>query len=95
LGEGYKPLTRWDIFLRQLESKEAPVASFVTDILKQQDYAGKPISIPKEIASRLYPMAIGDIVDIAKDNPDIIPISALGIFGVGLQTYQPTKTKKS
>ena len=90
LGEGYKPLTRLDILLRAVESKEAPVFSFLTDFLRGQDYAGKPLNIPKEVASRFVPMAIGDIVDIYKDDPSLLPVAALGIFGVGLQTYQPS-----
>ncbi len=90
LGEGYKPLTRFDIALRQIESKEAPVLSFFTDLLKQQDYAGKPIKITNEIAQRFIPMAIGDIYDLAKDDPELLPMSLLGMFGVGLQTYTPT-----
>jgi len=92
LGEGYKPLTRYDILMRQVESKEAPVLSFVTDLLRQQDYQGKPISIPKEIASRFIPMAIGDMYSIAKDNPELIPLSVLGVFGGSLQTYKPVAT---
>ncbi len=92
LGEGYKPLTRMDILLRQVEAKEAPIFSFLTDLMRGQDYAGQPINITNEVASRFYPMAIGDIVDISKDDPTLLPISVLGIFGVGVQTYQTTKT---
>ena len=90
LGEGYKPLTRMDILLRQIESKEAPIVSFITDLLRQQDYKGEKISVINEIISRFYPMAINDIVDVAKDDPTLLPISVLGIFGVGIQTYEPT-----
>ncbi len=90
LGEGYKPLTRFDIALRQVESKEAPFLSFLTDLLKQQDYAGKPIKITNEIAQRFIPMVLGDIYDLAKTSPELLPASLLGVFGVGLQTYTPT-----
>jgi ppGpp synthetase/RelA/SpoT-type nucleotidyltranferase len=91
LGEGYKPLTRYDILMRQVESKESPVLSFITDILRQQDYAGQPVSVVKEIANRFYPMMISGLVDVAKDDPKLLPLSMLSIFGVGMQTYQPTK----
>ena len=91
LGEGYKPLTRFDIILRQIESKEAPVFSFVTDLLRGQDYAGKPIEIPKEVADRFYPMVVSGIVDIAKDNPNLLPAGLLSVFGVGVQTYEPQR----
>ncbi len=90
LGEGYKPLTRYDILMRQIESKEAPVLSFITDILRQQDYAGQPVSVVKEIATRFYPMMISGLVDVARDDPKLLPLAALSIFGVGMQTYEPT-----
>lgn len=93
LGEGYRPLTRYEIALRQLESKEAPIFSFITTMLKGQDIKGEKIKISKEIADRFTPMAIQDIIDIAKEDPELLPISALGMFGVGLQTYGPTQSR--
>ena len=95
LGEGYKPLTRFDILLRQIESKEAPIASFISALLKQQDYAGKPVKITDEVLQRFTPMLLGDMYDLAKENPNILPVELLGIFGFGIQTYQPTKKMKS
>ncbi len=87
LGEGYKPLTRYDILIRQLESKEAPVVSFITDLLRQQDYAGKKVDIPKEIMSRFTPMIMQDIYDLVQEDPELLPLGILPVFGVGLQTY--------
>ena len=89
LGEGYRPLTRFDILQRQIESKEAPVFSFITDLLRQQDYAGQPIKIPTLIGERFKPMVLGDIIDLLKDDPSLVPLSVLGVFGFGVQTYQP------
>ena len=94
LGEGYRPLTRWEIGIRFGESKLAPIASFVMALMKGQDIEGKPGSVPKEIGKRFVPMAMADIYDIAKENPELLPISWLGIFGVGLQTYGPRKKKR-
>ena len=95
LGEGYRPLTRLEILYRQIESKEAPVFSFITTLLKGQEITGEKISIPKEVGKRFIPMAMSDIYEIAKENPELLPISWLGIFGVGLQTYKgrPAKLK--
>jgi hypothetical protein len=45
------------------------------------------------VVSMFIPMVIQDLADIAKDDPKLIPASALGVFGVGLQTYSPTKKK--
>ncbi len=95
LGEGYRPLTRLEILHRQIESKEAPIFSFLTTLMKGQDITGEKISVPKEIAKRFIPMAMSDIYEIAQEDPDLLPISFLGIFGVGLQTYKgrPPKLK--
>lgn len=89
LGEGYKPITRYDILARQIESKEAPIASFVTSMLRQQDYQGMPVSVKKEVAERLTPMLWQDIGDLAKDNPALLPFGLAAVFGVGVQTFAP------
>ena len=91
LGEGYKPLSRWDILWRQIEAKESPVASFIVKMMKQQDWEGKPVSARKEILERVWPLALRDIVEVARDNPKILPISALGLVGFGSQTYESTR----
>jgi hypothetical protein len=91
LGEGYKPLTRLGIVGKQIESKLSPVASFAISLLKGQNATGEKINIPQEIADRFTPMVIGDVMELAKENPDLLPLEALGIFGVGVQTYKPTK----
>jgi len=93
LGEGYKPLTRFDILTRQIEAKEAPIFSFITALLKGQNFMGEKISIPKEVGSRFVPMAISDIYEIYKNEPELLPFSGLGIFGFGLQTYSETQGK--
>lgn len=94
LGEGYKPLTRYEIFLRQIESKEAPVFSLITDILKQQNFKGEKINIPKETAQRFVPMVAQDMYDLYKEDPGLLPIGILSVFGEGVQTYAPKKSNK-
>jgi len=87
LGEGYKPLTYWDILWRQVESKEAPIASLVTTMLKQVGPDGKPVSLPKELLERITPMAASDIYETLKENPELWPAAGAAMFGVGMQTY--------
>lgn len=91
LGEGYKPLTRKDILQRQIESKLSPVASFMNAMMTQQDWEGKPVSVKKEILARVKPLAAGDFVAVAMENPRLLPISALGFLGFGSQTYGTEK----
>lgn len=89
LGEGYKPITRWDILQRQVESKLAPIPSFIVNVLRQQDYAGQKVNIPKEIAERFVPIIATDIYDIMKDDPKLLPLTIPAAFGAGVQTYAP------
>lgn len=93
LGEGYKPLTRMDILMRQIESKEAPVFSLISDILKQKSWNGEDINIPKEVALRFTPMVIQDMYDLSTEAPDLLPLGLLTVFGTGVQTYQNPKKK--
>jgi len=93
LGEGYKPITRFDILLRQLENKEAPVASFITALLRQKTFMGEDINVTKEIAERFTPMVLSDLVEMAKTNPKLLPLGILGLFGVGIQTYEKKFTR--
>jgi hypothetical protein len=88
--KGYRPLTRKDIVLRFLQSKENPIASFVSSWLEGRDFEGKPFNLPKEVMDRLYPMALGDVIETVKEmGPLGIAASAPGIFGLGVQTYGP------
>ena len=94
LGEGYKPLTRFDILLRQLENKEAPVASFITALLRQKTFMGEDVNVTKEVANRFTPMVLQDLVDIARQSPELLPFGVLGLFGVGIQSYE-SKPRRS
>ena len=88
LGEGYRPLTRLELIQRTIEMKESPVFSFASNLLRGQTFQGKPVNIPKEVGNLFVSMAIEDIYDVMVDDPDLLPVSLLGIFGVGLQTYK-------
>jgi len=95
IGEGYKPITRFDILLRLIETKEAPVFSFITSVLRGQTFTGQDVSIPKEIGKRFVPMVIQDLIDVSKDDPKLLPIGLLGMFGFGVQTYEPIAPKSN
>lgn len=87
LGEKRGSITRYDIAMRQIESKEAPIASFVTDMLRQTDYRGEPVSVTKEIVDRFTPMVVNDIYEVWREDPQLVPFAALSGFGLGVQTY--------
>jgi len=91
VGEGYKPLTRFDILQRALETKESPIASFATMLLKGQTALGKKPELKSEITQRFTPMVIQDMDELYKERGLAgIAMGAPAIFGVGVQTYSPT-----
>jgi len=50
---------------------------------------GEDFKLGKEVAERFVPMAVADIYDVIKEDPELIPAAALGMFGFGVQTYKP------
>ena len=98
LGEGYKPTTRWDIVVRFLESKEAPLVSLLTTILHQRTPMGDPVHISAETIELFIPLFVGDLVEMISDYGSLGAVMSLPtIFGVGVQHYgeavpQLTKT---
>ena len=88
LGEGYRATTRLDIAQRLLESKEAPVLSFVTALLKGKTAMGDPVQVGPEIADRFIPMAVQDVADVIREEGiSHAWRAAPAFFGVGVQTY--------
>ena len=91
LGEGYRGITRYDVALRSLEYKESPPFAFLTALMKGKDEKGKPVKVTDEALEMIYPLFLKDMADLAKDDPDLIPLGLLGGIGFGLQTYEPKK----
>ena len=95
-GVGYKPTSRWDILMRGVESKESPLVSFGTGLLKGRTTFGEPFKIGPELAKRFIPMYSSmitqDIIDMYKEDPGSLLLTIPDIFGIGAQTY--TKRKR-
>jgi hypothetical protein len=88
LGEGYRPLTRTDIISRFLESKEAPVVSFATALLRGKTNTGEVFDAPTEIANRFVPMVAQDMIDFYKETGGKGIAMALPVMlGVGAMSY--------
>jgi hypothetical protein len=95
LGQGYKPTTRKDVLTQFAEYKTAPVLSFALALLEGQDFAGKPLNVPKEVALRFVPLVIQDMYDLMQEEDFItgLGMTIPGIFGVGVQTYAGSGVK--
>lgn len=91
-GEAPRPSAE-DILFRWATYKEAPIVSFAHDLVRGQTPFGEKFRLDEELAKRFIPMVVQDIYDITKDDPSLLPISTLGIFGIGLQTYPPRSKK--
>lgn len=80
-------------------SKESPLVSFAHDMATGKDYAGRPVHLAPmdwndrgEIADRYIPLLIQDVMDLAKDDPKLLPLAIPAGFGMGIQTYGPRKS---
>jgi hypothetical protein len=92
LGEHFGSPTRLDMVYKFFESKEAPLVSATTNVLKGRDFAGEKTSISKETAKLFTPMIFEDLYSLAQDDPNLLPLIVPGALGFGLQTYE-TKRK--
>jgi len=94
-GKQFNAPSRLEILGRSLEYKEAPLFSLASTLLRGKTLFGDKLNIPQEVAQRFIPMVMQDAWDLYKINPDWLPVAGLGIFGVGLQTYTPTRKTKT
>ncbi len=87
LGSKFGLPTRLDVLGRFAESKANPVVSFVTGWLRGKDFKGQEFNVPKEVVNRFVPMMMGDLYDIWKDDPRLLPAVVPAMFGFGVQDY--------
>lgn len=88
--------SRLDHALSFIEGKLAPVPGLITDLMRGQTLVGEPIA-SEQFYSKLIPLYMQDLVEAAKDSglPGAAAVGLPAFFGVGVQTYKPTKTKKT
>ena len=68
IGEGYKPVTRFDLISRFFESKEHPTLSLIISALRGQNQIGQPFDLAPETLSRFIPMVLSDSYDLYKEH---------------------------
>lgn len=94
LGEGYKPLTRFDVLQRGLESKVSPTGALILTMMRGKNFEGEDIKnvgdATKELGKKFIPMALNDIWEVYKEDPKLLPFGFLGMLGVGVQAYPMT-----
>jgi len=86
-GADFPAPTRGEIAQRFISNKLNPVASFAYDLA----YASKqrPTYVGDRMVQMFVPMIIGDVIELAKENPALLPvvIPATAV-GMGSQTYK-------
>lgn len=79
-----------------IQSKEAPLASLITDLMRGKDFKGDKTDFIRAVGERAYPIIIGDLIELGKTDPALLPLIVPAIFGVGVQPYSSDiKPKKS
>ena len=92
LGEGTAyDQSRFDLLVNFIVSKEAPVASLITDSLKGRGYDGKPVTWWKEVSTRMVPLAVQDAYGMIGDlGASGLILAPLAFVGAGIQSYDYT-----
>lgn len=86
LGSKFGRSTSKDILEQFAINKAAPIPHFVYQWLNQTKK--RPFDLTPEVARLFAPMMIQDIVDVAKDNPALLPITIpASATGFGVQSY--------
>lgn len=94
-GKGYKPKTRLDVVSQFATQKAAPIPSAVMDTLRGTDTVGKPTTVGGEAYKLLTPLTFQDFSDMAKEEPDNLPLMIPGVLGANVQTYGPDDIQKA
>jgi len=89
-----KKTNRLDTAERFLTYKEAPVMSFITDILRGRTAVGETLTADNLIVQRILPMAWQDLADVLKEEPELAPVGLLSFLGFGVQTYEDRKKRR-
>lgn len=92
---GFGKPTRMDVVAGAIETRESPIASFVTEMLKGKDIGGNKTDINKAIVTRVTPMIMQDLYEIYKEDPKLLPMGLPAIFGASVQTYGKKPVPKS
>lgn len=79
--------TRQDVVSNFLTNKLAPIPSFVWAWMGNKEFDGTPFEVKQAMLQRVVPLVIQDLYDIAKEDPSLIPMGLLPMFGEGVQTY--------
>ena len=79
--------TRADVMTNFFTNKLAPIPSFVWAWMNTREFDGEPFEVKKALLNRTVPIVAQDLYELAQDDPSMLPLGVLPMFGEGLQTY--------
>lgn len=88
LGEEFGRPTKLDVLGRFAEGKLHPVLNFATGLLRGKDFTGQPFNVPKELSNRVMPIIIQDVIELANEDPTLLPLAIPASLGMGIQSYE-------
>jgi len=86
LGKGFKAKTRMGLLYDFGVSKLHPTAKWAWDLLNASEY--KPFNFGDRTAQLYIPMILGDLAQIAREDPSLLPVGLMTGVGWGTQTYE-------
>lgn len=79
---------RLDVMENFIESKAAPIPSFIMGWMRGKEFDGQPFQAKLALAQRIAPIVTQDLYALYQENPALIPAFLIPIiFGEGVQTY--------
>ena len=78
---------RWSVLSRFGEQKLNPVVTFAIDMLRGTSVMGQPVELPDAVMNRVLPILVQDIIELAQEDPKMLPILIPGAFGMGVTSY--------
>lgn len=85
-GKGYQAPTRMSVMEDFGANKLHPVLKFAYDLYDASEY--KSVQMGDRILQMYIPLVIQDVMELAKEDPKLLPIAIPTALGMGTQTYE-------
>jgi len=70
-----------------MANRLAPLPSMAVNLLFSKDYGDEDFGIQSQLIDKTVPIIVQDIMELAEEDPALLPLTIPGMFGVGVQTY--------
>jgi len=90
-GQGYRADTKKTIGERFLVNKLHPMVKFAYDIANASTH--QPFSVGDRTIQLFVPLIVGDLLELAKEDPKLLPLMAPIALGAGSQTYEKGESR--